>query len=140
MGRANRAAWLGFAVFGWGAALVAFAFARHEAVSNEPATVRTIPTQTIPRTPLSDLLDTLYPIVHHAAPAGFVEGAQVQAIRSGVVYARPGAPIRRGLIRGVHDGASRSCPRVRKLGLFRFCVPIREWWLDKAGPRASGHR
>jgi hypothetical protein len=85
--RGDRAAWLGFAVFGWGAAIVAFAFAQYEAVSNPPATVQSIPTQTIPRTPLTDLLDTLYPIVHHAPPAGFVEGVHVEGIQSGVVYA-----------------------------------------------------
>jgi hypothetical protein len=83
----HRAAWLGFAVFGWGSAIVAFAFALHDAVSNQPATVRSIPTHTMPRTPLTDLLDTLYPTVHYAPPAGAVNGVQIQAIRSGVVYA-----------------------------------------------------
>jgi hypothetical protein len=83
----HRTAWLGFAVFGCGTAVAAWAFAIHEAVSNEPASVRTVPSMTIPHTPLTDLLDTLYPVLHYAPPGGAVNGVRVRAIRSGVVYA-----------------------------------------------------
>jgi hypothetical protein len=83
----HRTAWLGFAVFGCGFAIAAWGFAIHEAVSNEPATVRTVPSQTIPYTPLTPHLDTLYPVVHSAPPDGAVNGVRVRAIRSGVVYA-----------------------------------------------------
>ncbi|HEV3122345.1 MAG TPA: hypothetical protein VGY53_10595, partial [Isosphaeraceae bacterium] len=80
-----RTAWFGFAVFAWGSATVLSAFAMHEAASNQPASVRAMPTQTIPYTPLTDLLDTLYPVLHYDPPAGSVNGVPVRAIRTGVV-------------------------------------------------------
>jgi hypothetical protein len=83
----HRTAWLGFAVFGWGAAIVLWGFAMHEAVSNEQATVRSMPSMTIPYTPLTGLLETLYPIVHYAPPNGAIKGVVVRAIPSGVVHA-----------------------------------------------------
>ena len=82
-----RTVWLGFAVFGWGFAIAAWGLAMHEAVSNEPANVRTWPTQTIPQTPLTDVLAALYPELHYSPPRGFTNGVEVPAIRMGVVYA-----------------------------------------------------
>ena len=83
----HRTAWLGFAVFGCGFAVAAWGYSVHEALSNQPDAVRTSPTMTIPHTPLTGLLDTLYPIVHHAPPDGVVGNLRIKAISSGVVYA-----------------------------------------------------
>jgi hypothetical protein len=83
----HRTAWLGFAVFGWGSAVVAWGFAIHEAVSNEPASVRSWPSMTVPNTPLTDLLRTLYPVVHSHPPDGWANGVKIRAVTSGVVYA-----------------------------------------------------
>jgi hypothetical protein len=82
-----RTACLGFAVFGWGSAIVAWGFAMHDAVSNEPYSVRTRPTQTVPQTPLTDLLGTFYADLHHAPPRGVANGVPAPAVRFGVVYA-----------------------------------------------------
>jgi len=67
--------------------MAAWAYAVHEALSNQPASVRTSPTMTIPHTPLTGILDILYPIVHHAPPDGVMGNLRIKAISSGVVYA-----------------------------------------------------
>ncbi len=61
----SRAAWLGFAVFGWGFAALSWACAMHEAVSNEPARGHGFPTtMSVPLTPLTRWLDSPYLVMH----------------------------------------------------------------------------
>ena len=81
----SSAAWAGFATFGWSAAVLLWGAAMLDAANQPRATVGGIPA--VPATPLTGLLEALYPYLHHAPPAGEIVGVPVPAIRAGFVYA-----------------------------------------------------